>query len=95
MPASYSWSTSSRRARRKVLQQLAEEVRAEYMEGKEAAAGGTRWVAEEATAAAADTQTEAVLVPKELQTEPNVRHLQCHKLECGNCSRKAEVICRL
>ena len=23
--------------------------------------------------------------PKELQTEPNVGHLKCHKPECGNC----------
>ena len=63
MPASYSRSTSSRRARRKVLQQLAEELRAEYMEGKAAAAVGTRWAAvETTTAAAADTETEAVPV---------------------------------
>ena len=65
MPASYSRSTSSRRARRKVLQQLAEEVRAEYMEGKAAATVGTRWAAAEPiTAAAADTETETVPVRK-------------------------------
>ena len=68
MSASYSRNTSSRRARRKVLQQLAEELRAEYMEGKGAAAVGTRWAAAEATtaaaAAAADTDTEAVPVRK-------------------------------
>ena len=38
MPASYSRSISSRIARRKVPQQLAEKLRAEYMEGKGAAA---------------------------------------------------------
>ena len=63
--ASYSRSTSSRRARSKVLQQLAEELRAEYLEGKAAATVGTRWAAAEATtAAAADTETEAVPVRK-------------------------------
>ena len=63
MPTSYSRSTSSRRAQRKVLQQLSEELRAEYMEGK--AAVGTRWAAVEATtAAAADTDTEAMSVRK-------------------------------
>ena len=69
MPASYSRSSSSRRARRKVLQQLTEELRAEYMEGKQAAAGGTRWAAAEATTAAA----------------ADAGHLKCHKPECGNC----------
>ena len=65
MPASYSRSTRSRRAWRKVLQQLAEELRVEYMEGKEAAAVGTRWAAAVATtAAAADTEPEAVPVQK-------------------------------
>ena len=53
------------RARRKVLQQLAEELRAEYMEGKAAAAVGTRWAAAKATtAASADTDMEAVPVRK-------------------------------
>ena len=68
MPASYSRSISSRRAQRKVLQQLAEELRAEYMEGKGVTPVGTRWPAAEATttaaAAAADTETEAVPVQK-------------------------------
>ena len=58
MPASYSRSTSSRRAQRKVLQQLAEELRAEYMEGKEAAAVGTRWAAAEATLQQQQTRTQ-------------------------------------
>ena len=31
--------------------------------------------------------------PKELQTEPNVGHLKCHKSVCGNCERRVEVIC--
>ena len=31
--------------------------------------------------------------PKELQTEPNVGHLKCHKPMWGNCARRAEVIC--
>ena len=31
---------------------------------------------------------------RELQTEPNVGHLKCHKPVCGNCARRAEVICR-
>ena len=35
MPASYSRSTSSRRAWKNILQKLAEELRAEYMQGKE------------------------------------------------------------
>ena len=65
MPASYSRSTSSKRACRKVLQQLSEELRAEYMEGKVAAAVSTRWAAAEATtAAAADMDTEAVSVQR-------------------------------
>ena len=58
--------TSSRRARRKSLQQLAEELRAEYMEEKGASAVATRWAAEEAaeatTAAAAGTEMETVPV---------------------------------
>ena len=33
--------------------------------------------------------------PKEVQTEPNARHLKCHKFVCGHCARRAEVICRL
>ena len=33
--------------------------------------------------------------PKELQTEPNLGHLKCHKPVCGNCVRRVEVICRL
>ena len=45
------------------------ELKAEYMEGKEATVVGTRWAAAETTtsaaaAAAADTDTEAVLVRK-------------------------------
>ena len=61
MPASYSRSTSSRRDWRKE----AEELRAEYMEGKADAAVGTWWAAAEATTlAAADTDTEAVPVRK-------------------------------
>ena len=56
--------TSSRRARREVLQQLAEELRAEYIEGKGTVAVGTRWAAVEAPTAAADTDMEAVLVQK-------------------------------
>ena len=68
MPTSYSWSISSRRARRKVLQQLTEELRAEYMVGKAAAAVGTRWVAVEATTAAAvDTDTQAGTGPARFQ----------------------------
>ena len=63
MSASYSRSSSSRRAWRKVLQQLAEELRAEYMEGKGAPAGNTRWAAAEATTATA-ADTEAVPVRK-------------------------------
>ena len=74
--------------RRKVLQQLAE-LRAEYMEGKGAAAGGTRCAAvEPTTATAADMEMEAVPVQKSCkknQTEPNIRHLKCHKPVCGNC----------
>ena len=54
---------------------------------------GTRWAAAEATAAAADTDKEAVPGVKELQTEQNVGHLKCHKPVCGNCARRAEVIC--
>ena len=64
MSTSFSRSSSSRRARRKVLQQLAEELREEYMEGKGAAAVGTRWAATEATTAAAAADTEAVPVRK-------------------------------
>ena len=47
MPVSYLRSTSSKlsKGRRKVLQQLAEELRAEYLERKGAVAGGTRWAA--------------------------------------------------
>ena len=30
--------------------------------------------------------------PKELQTEPNVGHLKCHKPMCVNSARRAEVI---
>ena len=52
------------------------------MEGKGAAAVGTRWAAEEATTAAADTEPEAV---PELQTKLNVGHLKCHKPVCGDC----------
>ena len=63
MPASYSRSSSSRRARRKVLQHLTEELREEYMEGKGATAVGTRWPAAEPTIAAA-ADTEVVLVRK-------------------------------
>ena len=62
MPTSYSRSTSSRRGWRKFLQQLAEELRAEYMEWKGAAAveATTAAAAAEATTvAAADTETEA------------------------------------
>ena len=33
--------------------------------------------------------------PKELQTEPNIGHLKCHKPECANCAKRAEVMCRL
>ena len=73
MPASYSRSTSSRRAWRKVLQQLIE-LRAEYMEGKGAAAVGTRWaVVEETTTAAADT--EAVRESCKRQTLNNATSL--------------------
>ena len=57
--------SSSRNARWTVLQQLAEELRAEHKEGKGAAAVGTRWAAAEATtAAAAGMDTEAVPVLK-------------------------------
>ena len=31
--------------------------------------------------------------PIEPQTEQNVGHLKCHKPVCGNCMRRAEVIC--
>ena len=31
--------------------------------------------------------------PKELQTEPNIGHLKCHKPVCGNCARRAVIIC--
>ena len=59
MLATHSRSTSSRIDRKKVLQQLADELRAEYMEGKAAAAVSTRWAAAEATTAAeADTDTD-------------------------------------
>ena len=64
MPASHSRSTSSRKAWMKVLLQLVEEMSTEYIEGKAAAAVGTRWAAAEATATAADTETEAVPVRK-------------------------------
>ena len=54
MPTSYSRSApAAGEPWRKVLQQLAEELRAEYMEGKGAVAVGTRWAAMEATTAAA------------------------------------------
>ena len=50
---------------REVLQQLAEELRAEYMEGKGAAAVDTRWAVVEAnTTTAADMETETVPVRK-------------------------------
>ena len=71
MSASYSRSTSRWRAQRKVLQQLTE-LRAEHMEGKGAAAVGTRW------AAAETTRDGGSAGPKELQMEPNVGHLKCH-----------------
>ena len=60
MPATYSRSTSSRRAWRKVLQQLAEKLRAEYMEGKAAVAVGTKWTVVEATTAEAAAAETAV-----------------------------------
>ena len=63
------------------------------MEGKGAAAGGTSWAAAEpTTAAAADTDTEAVPVRKSCkrnQTEPNAGHLKCHK-PCVVTVRRAE-----
>ena len=76
MPASYSRSTSSRRARRKVLQQLAEELRAEYMEGKAAVAVGTRWAAAKQHRSSSSNSSRhghrGSAGPEELQTEPNV-----------------------
>ena len=86
MPASYSRSTSSRRAQRKVLQQLAEELKAEYMEGKGTASVRTRSAAEATTAAAADRHGSRA-GPKELQMEPNVTSL------CVLTARRAVVIC--
>ena len=66
MPTSYSRSTSSKRARRKVLRQLTEELREEYIEGKGATAVGTMWAAAEpTTAAAADTDTDTEAVPNQ------------------------------
>ena len=59
--------TSSRRAQRKFLQQLSEELRAEYIKGKGATAVGPMWTAAKAATAAAadmDTDTEAVPVRK-------------------------------
>ena len=94
MPTSYSWSISSRRARRKVLQQLTEELRAEYMEGKAAAAVGTRWAAKQHSSSSSSRHRHrhrGSAGPEELQTEPNVGHLKCHKPVC-NCARRAEVI---
>ena len=105
MPASYSRSTSSRRAWRKVLQQLAEELRAEYMEGKTAATVGTRCSSGSNHRSSSSSSSSSSsrhrhrnggsAGPKELQTEPNVGHLKCHKPVCGNFVRRAEVICRL
>ena len=95
MPASHSRSTSSRRAQRKVLQQLAEELRAEYMEGKAAAAVGTRWAAAKQHRSSSSSSRHGhrgSAGPEELQTEPNVGHLKCHKPVCGDCVRRAEVI---
>ena len=73
MSASHSRSTSSRRARRKVLQQPIEELRAEYMEGKGAAAVRRGWAAAEpTTATTADTETDAV---SSIKTRPNSCHI--------------------
>ena len=79
MPISYSRSSSSRRAQRKVLQQLAEELRAEYMEGK-----GDSWhmVGSSGTNNRSSSSRHGdggSAGPKELQTEPDVGHLKCHK----------------
>ena len=63
--------------------------------GGERGHGSRHKVGSRGKQAVADTETEAVPVRKEVQTEQNVGHLKCHKPVCGNCVRRAEVICRL
>ena len=77
--------TSSRRARRKVLQQLAAELRAEYLEGKGAVADGTRYSSGSNHRSSSRHGDGGSAGLKVLQTEQNFRHLTCHKSVCGNC----------
>ena len=86
MPASYSRSTGSRKPRRKVLQQLAEELKAERGRGSRHKVGSS------GSNHRKSNRHGGSAGQKELQTEPNVGHLKCHMPVCGNCARRAEVI---
>ncbi|XP_073345276.1 uncharacterized protein [Pagrus major] len=83
--------TSSRIARRTFLQQLAEELRAEYMEGKGAA---------RQSAQGGPPQQQQTQKRRQCQVRRNCKQnktsdtcSKCHKPACGNCARRAEVIC--
>ncbi|XP_026059293.1 uncharacterized protein LOC113043955 [Carassius auratus] len=86
--------TSSKIARRKFLLRLAEELRAEFMEGKRAAS--------QLTQGPNQKNQPPQLTPKRRQCQvrrickQNKTHdtcCKCHKPVCGNCARRTEVTC--
>ena len=102
---SFKECTSSRRAQRKVLQQLCGDyakipTQLSWAEGRihggESVRGSRHKVASSGSnhrSSSSRHRTGGSAGPKELQREPNVGHLKCHKPVCGNCARRAEVIC--
>ncbi|ROK82363.1 hypothetical protein DPX16_4018 [Anabarilius grahami] len=87
--------TSSNIARRKFLLRLAEELKAEFMEGKRAASQLTQGPNQK-------QNQPPQLTPKRRQCQvrrickQNKTHdtcCKCHKPVCGNCARRTEVTC--
>ncbi|XP_036951566.1 activating transcription factor 7-interacting protein 1 isoform X2 [Acanthopagrus latus] len=86
--------TSNKITRRKFLQQLAEELRAEHMEGKAAARqlaqGGPKWM-QPMQQAQKRRQCQVRKGCKQNKTSDTCS--KCHRHVCGSCARRAAVIC--